>query len=101
MRMLMNVRLPLEPFNTLVREGTAGEVLASILSEIRPEAVYFTEQQGGRSAILIVDVKDPASVPALAEPFFLKLDARCELHIVMSQEDLGKAGLDDLGRRWR
>jgi len=25
MRMLMNVRFPHEPFNTLVKEGTAGE----------------------------------------------------------------------------
>ena len=27
MRMLMNVRFPHEPFNTLLREGRAGEVI--------------------------------------------------------------------------
>lgn len=101
MRMLMNVRLPLEPFNTLVREGTAGAAINEIMAEIKPEAVYFTEQQGCRGAIIIVDVKEPSQVPSLAEPLFLKFNAHCEFHIVMSPDDLAKAGLDELGRRWR
>ena len=100
MRMLLNVRMPNEPFNTLVRQGKIGAMMGRILEEIKPEAAYFTEQQGKRGAILIVDVKDPSRVPSIAEPFFLHFDADCSFHIVMSPEDLKKAGLEALGKKW-
>ena len=44
MKMLMNVKFPHEPFNTLVREGIAGEVLHKILDDLKPESIYFVEQ---------------------------------------------------------
>ncbi len=100
MRMLLNVRMPHEPFNTLVRQGKIGAVLGRILDDIKPEAAYFTEQDGKRGGILIVDVKDPSRVPSIAEPFFLHLNADCSFHIVMSPDDLKKAGLDELGKKW-
>ncbi len=100
MRMLLNVRMPHEPFNTLVRTGKVGAIMGRILDEIKPEAVYFSEQDGTRGAILIVDVKEPSRVPSIAEPFFLQFNADCHFHIVMSPEDLKKAGLEELGKKW-
>jgi hypothetical protein len=100
MKMLMNVRMPHEPFNTLVRKAKIGALMGRILDDIKAEAVYFTEQDGKRGAILIVDVKDPSRVPSLAEPFFLHFNADCSFHIVMSPDDLKKAGLDELGKKW-
>ncbi len=101
MRMLLNIRIPHEPFNTLVREGTAGEVIGKILEEIKPEAAYFTELNGTRGAILIVNLDDPSGIPALAEPFFLKFNADCEMRVVMLPQDLMKAGLENLGSKWK
>jgi len=98
--MLVNVQMPHEPFNTLVRKGTAGAILGRIIDEIKPEAVYFTEQDGRRGGIFIVDVKEPSRIPAIAEPFFLHFNANCRFRIVMSPEDLKKAGLEDLGKKW-
>ncbi len=100
MRMLLNVRMPHEPFNTLVRQGKAGAILGRILDEIKPEAAYFTEQNGARGGVLIVEVKDPSRVPSIAEPFFLQFNADCHFQIVMSPEDLKKAGLEELGKKW-
>lgn len=100
MRMLIDVKLPLEPFNTLVRNGTAGQKIQQILEDIKPEAVYFSERDGKRGAILIVDVADPSKVPAIAEPFFLTFDASVEFHIVMAPEELARAGLDELGKKY-
>ena len=100
MRMLLNVRMPNEPFNTLVRQGKSGAMLSRILDDIKPEAVYFTEQDGRRGGILVLDVKDPSRVPSIAEPFFLQFNADCRFHIVMSPEDLKKAGLEELGKKW-
>ena len=100
MRMLLNVVVPHEPFNTAVRNGTAGETIGRILEEIKPEAVYFTEQDGRRGATLVVNVESPSQVPALAEPWFLNFNADCKFRIVMSPEDLQQAGLEEIGRKW-
>jgi hypothetical protein len=98
--MLLNVRMPNEPFTTLVRQGKVGAIMGRILDDIKPEAVYFTEQDGKRAGILIVDVKEPSRVPSIAEPFFLHFNADCHFQIVMSSEDLKKAGLEELGKKW-
>ncbi|HLG16564.1 MAG TPA: panthothenate synthetase [Blastocatellia bacterium] len=100
MRLLMQTRIPHDKFNAAVKDGTAGQKLQRILDATKPEAVYFTEYGGLRSAIMIVDVADPSKVPAFAEPWFLLFGADVEFHIVMSPEDLARAGLDALGKEW-
>ncbi len=83
-----------------MRKGTIGETIQRIFAEIKPEAAYFTNYDGLRALILIVDVSDPSRIPALAEPFFLSFNADVQAHIVMSPDDLGKAGLDAIGKKW-
>jgi hypothetical protein len=100
MRMLLHAIFPTEPFNALVRDGKAGEVLQKILEDLKPEAVYFTEEDGMRSVLLVVDLTSASDVPKVAEPFFLNFDAECRLRIVMSPTDLKNAGLDALGKKW-
>lgn len=100
MRILMNVRFPHEPFNTLVREGKSGDIIKKILDELKPESIFFTEQSGTRGAVAIVDINDPSQIPSFSEPFYLNFNADCEFRIAMSPEDLGKAGLDELGKKW-
>lgn len=100
MRMMVKVSLPHEPFNAAVRDGTAGQKIQKILEDIKPEAVYFTEMGGRRGGILIVDVADPSKVPSIAEPWFLVFNGDVEFHVVMSPEDLGRAGLGELGTKW-
>jgi hypothetical protein len=100
MRMLLNVSIPTDRFNEAVRNGTVDSKIQRILEEIKPEAVYFTEQDGLRGAILIVDLDDPAKVPALAEPWFLAFDAKVKFQIAMTPADLQRAGLEELGKKW-
>jgi hypothetical protein len=100
MKMLLMVEIPNEPFNSLVRSGKAGKALERILETIKPEAAYFTEQEGKRGGIFVVDVQNPSDVPAFSEPFFLNFQASCKFRILMSPEDLKKAGLEDLGKKW-
>jgi hypothetical protein len=100
MRMLLNVKFCPEAFNKAVRDGSVGQKLRNILEVTKPEAVYFTEQGGQRSVIMIVEVADPAKVPYLAEPWFLTFNAEVAFHIVMTPEDLHKAGLEELGKKW-
>ena len=100
MRMLLTVEIPHEPFNTAVREGTAGPTLNRILEDLQPEAVFFTEHDGTRGAVLIVNVDKPSDIPSMAEPWFLSFNADCRFRIAMTPEDLAAAGLDQLGKKW-
>jgi hypothetical protein len=101
MRMMMNVRFPHEPFNSAVRKGTVGQIVKRILEESKPETVYFTEQNGTRGAVMIINVNDPSEIPFFAEPWFLNFNADCEFRIAMTPGDLERAGLDELGRKWK
>jgi len=96
----MNVSIPCEPFNTLVRKGSAGKTIQKILEAIKPEAAYFTEQNGHRGALLIVDMKDSSAIPSLAEPWFLSFNADCNFRIAMTPEDLARSGLDRIAKSW-
>jgi hypothetical protein len=100
MKMLMNVRIPHEPFNTLLREGKASKIIERILDDLKPESIYFTEQAGTRGVVAVIDVADSSRVPFFAEPFFINFNADCEFRIAMSPADLGNAGLDELGKKW-
>ena len=100
MKMLIHVKFPHDKFNAAVRDGSVGKKVSRILEATKPEAVYFTEYEGRRGAIMIVNVDDPSKVPALAEPWFLTFDADVEFHVAMTPEDLERAGLDALGKKW-
>ena len=100
MRILMNVRIPHQQFNAAVKDGTVGPKLNRILEEIKPEVAYFTEQNGHRGAVLIVNLPEPSKIPVLAEPWFLTFQADVEFRVAMTPDDLKKAGLDDLGKKW-
>ena len=100
MRMLLHVQFPLEPFNTAVRDGSVGAKVQKILEAIKPEAAYFSEHNGRRGATLVVKVNESSEIPAIAEPWFLTFDAQVEMRIAMTPEDLGRAGLEKLGKQW-
>jgi hypothetical protein len=92
--MLVDFRLPLEPFNSMVKNGTAGEKVAQVMGDIRPEHVWFSERDGKRGGIMIVDVSDPSKIPSIAEPLFLAFDAAVHFHPAMTPDDLAHAGLE-------
>jgi len=100
MRVLMNVKIPHEAFNAHVRKGTAGSTLNKILDAIKPQAVYFTEHDGHRGAVLVVDMTDASQIPALAEPWFLAFNADVQFRIAMTPEDLKNSGLDEIAKKW-
>jgi len=100
MRVLLNVRIPHRQFNAAVKDGTAGPKLNRIIEATKPEAVYFTEHAGQRGAVMVVDLSDPSKIPTLAEPWFLTFEADVEFRVVMTPEDLKRAGLEELGKKW-
>jgi len=100
MRMLVDIQLPIEPFNTRVKEGTAAKIMQKILGDIKPEAAYFTARDGKRGGTIVIDVADASNIPAIAEPFFLHFNASVSFHPCMTPDDLAKAGLEQLGKKY-
>jgi hypothetical protein len=100
MRFVVQISLPVEKFNQAVRDGTAGEKMGRILEETKPEAVYFTAKDGKRGGFLVVDLKDAAEMPRIAEPWFLQFDASVEFLPTMAPQDFQRAGLDEIAKRW-
>jgi hypothetical protein len=98
--MLLDITIPHEPFNSLLRQGAVGQKLGGILEAIKPEAVYFTEQDGKRGALVVVNLSDPSKIPGVSEPWFLTFNADVKCRIAMTPEDLKKAGLEALGKKW-
>ena len=100
MRFVLHVTLPVEKFNQAVRDGSIGEKMHRILEDTKPEAAYFCAEDGKRGGFLIVNLQDTSDMPRLAEPWFLMFDATVEFLPAMTPQDLQRAGLDDLGKRW-
>lgn len=92
MRFLIKVSLPVEASNAAIKNGTLPKTIQSILAEQKPEAVYFIEADGKRTAVIIQDIQHPSEIPAVAEPWFLAFNASVEFHPAMNADDLMKAG---------
>ena len=100
MRIMLTAKMCTTKFNAALRDGSAGMKIKRIMEEIKPEAAYFTEFGGIRTAVMIVDMPDASKIPALAEPFFLLFDAAVEFRPVMVPADLEKSGIDQLAKKW-
>jgi hypothetical protein len=96
----MLLQFPIEPFNSAVKNGTVGAKMRQILDATKPEAAYFTERDGHRGGILVVNMDKASDIPRLAEPWFLNFNAEVEIRIAMTPEDLAHAELEALGKKW-
>ena len=92
MRMLLKVNIPTPEGSEAMKTGAIPAKLQEILDEIKPEAAYFAEDGGERTAYIFVDMAEPSDLPRLAEPFFLAFNARFTARPAMTVEDLAKAG---------
>jgi hypothetical protein len=92
MRFLLKVNIPVDTGNAAAKAGKLGGTIQSILADLKPEAVYFTDDNGQRTAFIFLDMQDASQIPAIAEPWFLAFDADIEIHPVMVPDDLMKAG---------
>ena len=92
MKYLMKIEFPNETGNKRLKDPDFGKKMQDILQEIKAEAVYFTTICGNRGCYAVVNMDDASQIPALAEPFFIWMNAEINIYPVMTLEDLAKAG---------
>ncbi|AYG79019.1 hypothetical protein DWB77_01128 [Streptomyces hundungensis] len=90
MRVLLKAKLDTEKANEAIRGGTMEKTMQSAMEMLRPEAAYFTAQDGCRTAIIVFDLADTSDIPRLTEPFMQDLGAKVEMSPVMNREDLAR-----------
>ena len=91
MRIMMKVSLPVETANDMVMDGMLSKKIKEILDEQKPEAAYFLTDDGMRTGLFFINVKDSSEIPKFAEPWFLAFDAFIDFTPVMTPADLQKA----------
>jgi hypothetical protein len=92
MRHVLVIKLDTVRANDSARAGKLGDTIGAIVAEQKPEAVYFTEIDGVRTGIMVIDVPTAADIPRIAEPWFLAFDANIGFHPAMVPADLEAAG---------
>ncbi|MGH9672980.1 MAG: hypothetical protein ACRD44_07345 [Bryobacteraceae bacterium] len=91
MRFLLKISFPVEAGNAAAKKD-GFKAIQKILADQKPEAAYFIADNGKRTAILVLNMTNESELPAIAEPWFLALNASIEATPAMIPEDLQKAG---------
>lgn len=89
MRTMLKMTLPVEAGNKVIADGALGRVLQETMERLKPEAAYFTVEDGKRTAFIFFDFTEVSQMPPVAEPLF-GLGADVQLTPVMSAQDLQK-----------
>lgn len=70
MRMLLRTHLGASDGNAAIASGTLQKAVHSFMEKFKPEAAYFTIENGMRSGLYVFDLKEPYQMPEVGEPFF-------------------------------
>ncbi|MFJ1972441.1 hypothetical protein ACIO93_27590 [Streptomyces sp. NPDC087903] len=90
MRVLLKASMDTEKANEAIRNGTLGKLIEETVEQIKPEAAYFTTDNGARTAFLVFDLNDSSLLPSISEPLFQNLGAKITYAPVMNMEDVQK-----------
>ena len=91
MRVLVRAMIPTVAGNKMVKDLNFLKNLEEYLQKFNCEAAYFTEVNGSRTMVLILDLPSTEMIPAIVEPLFQGFDANVEIHPAMNLDDLKKA----------
>ncbi|MER0483791.1 hypothetical protein ABR737_36595 [Streptomyces sp. Edi2] len=95
MRMVLTARIPTRTGNELIQSGELSKIMESAFAALRPEAAYFTLDDGERTAFFYFDMRESSQMPTLLESFFMDLNAKVSLRPVMNADEW-RTGLSEL-----
>jgi hypothetical protein len=91
MRVLVRAMIPTVAGNKMVKDPNFLKGIEDYTKKFNCEAAYFTEVNGNRTMVLVLDLPSTDMIPAIAEPLFQGYDANVEIHPAMNLDDLKKA----------
>ncbi|MDR3373180.1 MAG: hypothetical protein P4L98_05560 [Ancalomicrobiaceae bacterium] len=91
MRMMLRTHIDAIKGSEALKAGALQKAIGAFIEKFKPEATYFTNDNGMRTGIFFFDMKDSNLMPVIAEAFF---DVGCTVTLqpCMTPEDL-HAGL--------
>lgn len=95
MRMLLKAQIPTAVGNEMIKSGAMSKIMESAIAALKPEAAYFTLDEGDRTCFYYFDMQQSSQIPPLIESFFMDLNAKVTLQPVMNADDL-RIGLSEL-----
>ncbi len=95
MRMMLKAVVDTAAGNTVIADGSIGQVIGGLVDRLQPEAAYFAGEDGQRACFMVFDMNDAADLPSICEPLFQAMNARITVTPCMNMEDMqkGLAGL--------
>ena len=90
MRMMLKAVMDTAAGNTVIADGSIGQVIGRLVDQLHPEAAYFAPEDGQRCCFMVFDMADAADLPSISEPLFQAANARVTISPCMDLEDLQK-----------
>lgn len=92
MRMMLRARFETAAANAAFKAEIVEKTLGDFIAKAKPEAVYFTVEDGKRCGVFVFDMKELSMMPVLFEDMFQAVGAEIELTPCMTPDEL-RAGL--------
>ena len=78
MRTMVKFTLPTQETNPLVKDGSVGQTMETLLGKLQPEAAYFGPVDGKRGGFIVINMEEESEVVTKLEPLWLELGATVE-----------------------
>ena len=91
MRVLVRAMIPTTAGNKAVKDPNFLKTIEDYTKKYNCGAAYFTEVNGNRTFVFVLDLPGPDMIPAILEPLFQGFDTNVEIHPTMNLDDLKKA----------
>jgi hypothetical protein len=75
-RMMLKVQIPPDGGNQAIKAGNQGAIFQALIDQIKPEAVYFTQEDGLRTAYFVYTIHETTDFAAIHEPLIQGFGAR-------------------------
>jgi hypothetical protein len=83
--------IPTTTGNKTVNDPNFLKTIKDYTKKFNCEAAYFTEVNGNRTMVFVLDLPSSDMIHTIAEPLFQGFDANVEIHPAMNLDDLKKA----------
>ncbi len=102
MKFLVKVTLPTEKASEAIRDGSMMEKMQRIFNEMKPEAAYFTAENGGRTQYIVVNADDAMPLQSISEPWWLLFNADVSILPAFTLQDMDSLGpaLEELVKKF-